>query len=343
VVGLRRGLSFVRLLRAMDDTVLVGVADLDPERVERTCREQQVAQGFSSLDGLLAAGLDLLVVATPPALHVPQSVQALDAGIHVLSEVPALARREEADVLVAAVERSGRQYMLAENCCFWAFVEAARSLYQRGAFGTLFYAEAEYIHHIPTLRRDAQGRPTWRADMEPIFYCTHSLGPLLWIGGQYPVEVSCYGSGAHFDAAVPDLQTALLRLNGGGIVRLTCSFANAHWGGHRYTLFGTRASLDTGWVGRDQPRFWSADVPHLQGPIPLPIGTDVPGLAAAARLGGHGTAEWRLVRAFVEAIRAGAPPPIDVYTALTYSLPGLCAQEAAVQGKPIAVPRYQRP
>ena len=341
VIGLRRGIGFVRLLSALDGVTLAAVADRDGALVERVCREHNVPRGCSSLDELLDVGLDVLVVATPPALHVPHAIQALEHGVHVLSEVPAIAKQEECEALIAAVERSGRHYMLAENCCYWAFVDATRQLFERGAFGTLFYGEAEYIHDIPSLRRDASGAPTWRATLEPIIYCTHSLGPLMWIGGRYPVEASCVSTGSHFDAQTPDLQTALFKLDDGNLLRVTCSFANAHWTGHRLTVFGTRASLDTGWIGRDQPRFWTADVPHLQGPVALPLGTDIPNAPAAARLGGHGTVEWRMVQAFLQSIRDDTPPPIDVYDGIMYSLPGIIASDAARQGRPLAIPQYQ--
>jgi predicted dehydrogenase len=342
VVGLRRGLGFVRLLQAMDGVDLVGVADQDSARLEQVCREHDVAQAFPDLEALLGAGLDCVVIATPLPLHVAHATAALAAGVHVLAEVPALGSIEECDALIAAVERSGRQYMLAENCCYWAVTDAARALHRRGDFGELFSLEAEYIHNIPELRRDAAGAPTWRAALEPIVYCTHSLGPLLWISGAYPVEVTCYSSGSHFDSVAPDLQVAILKLDSGGVVRITCSFANAHWTGHRFTLFGTRASLDTGWIGRDEPRFWTTAIPHLREPIRLPLGTDVPGLPAAARLGGHGTAEWQMVTAFCQAIREGSRPPIDVYDAVMYSLPGLLAAASARAGRPLPIPQYQQ-
>jgi len=341
VIGLRRGMNFVRLLQAMDGVAVVAVADLDPARVESACRQYAVPRGCAGLDDLLDVGLDFLVVATPPALHVPHSVAALDRGIHVLSEVPALAAPEEAETLIAAVERSKKQYMLAENCCYWAFVATARELHARGEFGTVFYAEAEYIHNIPQLRRDAQGRPTWRAALEPITYITHSLGPIMWITGQYPVETSCYGTSGHFEPQVTDVQVAIFRMTEGSVVRITCCFANAHWGHHRLVLFGTRASLDTGSVGIDEPKFWSPAWPNLTGPLRLPVGTSVPRAPQAAALGGHGTAEWFMVGDFIQAVRAGTRPPIDVYDAVMYSLPGLCARDSARSGRPVAIPQYQ--
>jgi predicted dehydrogenase len=333
----------VRVLQALDGVEVAAVADLDGGLVERVRLEHQIARGCASLDELLDADLDFVVIATPLPLHGAHAVAALDRGLHVLSEVTAAATAAECEALVAAVERSGRQYMMAENCCYWAFVQAAKAMHERGAFGEVFFAEAEYIHDVRHLMRDAQGRPTWRAQrLEPIVYCTHSLGPLLWITVQYPTEVICAGTGSHFEPGLQDLQTALVRMTGGGLARITVSFTNARWAGHRYTLMGTRASLDTGWVGRDQPRFWTTDVPHLQAPVQLPLSTDVPGSPAAARLGGHGTAEWYMLGAFVESVRTGARPPIDVYDAVMYTLPGILGRDSAARGSvPVPVPQYQ--
>jgi predicted dehydrogenase len=353
VAGLRRGMSFVRLLAALPDVEVIAVADPDP--AARTAASSGFAKSstrppamYTSLIELLdvPGGLDFVVLATPGPEHVTGAELALGRGVHVLSEVPAVWSREECERLVAAVEQSAAQYMLAENFCYSAWVDAVQQMHRQGAFGTIFSVEAEYIHdHAdPSVSgfRDREGKPTWRAHMEPIRYLTHDLGPLMWITGHYPTEVICLGTTGNFDPEIIDLQTALVRLTGGGLARITCSFANAHWTWHRCTLYGTRASLDTGWIGRDQPRYWTRDIPHLQEPMLLPLGADVPGAPAVARQGGRTTAEYYMVRAFLRALEEGSQPPIDVYDAIMYSLPGICAVEsAAAGGQPVSVPQYQ--
>ena len=118
VAGLRRGLSYVRQLSTTPEVELVAVADLDDETVERVRRDHNVPRGYGTLHEMLGAQLDLVVIATPLHLHAQHAVEALDRGVHVLSEVTACGSLEEADALVAAVERSGRTYMMAENCCY---------------------------------------------------------------------------------------------------------------------------------------------------------------------------------------------------------------------------------
>ena len=343
VAGLRRGAQYVRLLAAAPEVDLVAVADPDAAARERIRHEHDVPRGFAAFDDLLDADLDLVVIATPLPLHAAQAIRALDRGLHVLCEVTAAASLEEAESLAAAVERSGRTYMMAENCCYWGVVDAARTLREKGDFGTVFYAEAEYVHDVRHLMHDAAGRPTWRATrFDPILYCTHSLGPLLRITGQYPTAVTCLGSGSHFLPGVEDLQTALIRLTDGGLMRLTVSFANTHWGRHRYHLMGTRATLDTGWIGQDEPRFRTIDLPHLERPVRLPLGIRMPGAPEAASAAGHGGADWHVLRAFLDSLNGGTAPPIDVYDALMMTLPGVCARESAARGgQPVSVPQYQ--
>ncbi|MBI3969835.1 MAG: Gfo/Idh/MocA family oxidoreductase [Chloroflexi bacterium] len=343
VAGLRRGRSHVRVLQAIGGVEVAAVADLDGDVVERICREYHIPRGCSSLAELLDQEIDFVVIATPLPLHGQHAIEALERGVHVLSEVTAARTRDECEALVEAVERSGKQYMMGENCCYWAFVETVKTLRERGTFGDIFYGEAEYIHDVQHLMHDAAGLPTWRAQrMEPIIYCTHSFGPLLWMTGEYPTEVICAGTGSHFVPGMTDLQTALVRLTNGGLVKVTISFTNARWPGHRYSVMGTRASFDTGWVNHDQPRFFTKDVPNLQGPVELPLGINVPGAPGAARDGGHGTAEWYMLRAFLESLRTGRRPPIDVYDAVMMTLPGICATESAAAGSTaIPVPQYQ--
>jgi predicted dehydrogenase len=344
IAGLRRGAVYATVFGLLPEVELVAVADFDEALIARARQNFPDVQGYRSLDELLDADLDFVVLATPLPLHAAHAIAALDRGLHVLSEVTAAGTLDETEALVHAVERSGKQYMLAENCCYWGVVQAAQAMREQGQFGAVFYAEAEYIHDVQHLMHDASGQPTWRAErMDPIIYCTHSFGPLLKITGEYPTEVVCLGSGSHFVPGLQDLQTALVRLTGGGFARLTVSFTNTHWGHHRYHLLGTAATLDTGWIGHDQPRLQTQAVPHLTGPVSLPLSTSIPAAPAAIQQLGHGGAEWFLVRDFLNSLRSGAPPPIDVYDAVMMTLPGICARESARQGgAPVAVPQYQQ-
>ena len=57
-----------------------------------------------------------------------------------------------------------------------------------------------------------------------------------------------------------------------------------------------------------------------------------------ARSGGHGTSEYWMLKDFIAAVHGEMPAPIDVYRALDYTLPGICAaKSAAWGGSPVMV------
>src|SRR6185436_76678 len=120
-----------------------------------TARANDDTQLVPEFDDLLALQPDAIVVASNGKLQVQHAIQALDAGCHVLSEVPGAYTEEECIRLRAAVQRSGKTYMLGENTCYWDFFRYFRKWVEEDRFGPISIAEGEYLHYLPrTLRLD---------------------------------------------------------------------------------------------------------------------------------------------------------------------------------------------
>ena len=79
-------------------------------------------------------GIDAVVVATPNALHAPQTIACLEAGKHVLVEKPMARTLAEAEAMNEAADRSGARLMVA-HC--WRFHDDVRALRERIASGEL--------------------------------------------------------------------------------------------------------------------------------------------------------------------------------------------------------------
>ena len=179
VVGLRRGWGLLHTFHNHRDAQVVAVCDQAAELRQKASDEFGIEAGYADFAKMLAAELDAIVVATPAPLHAGQSIAAIEAGAHVLSEVPAAWTLDECAALAATVRRTGRTYMMAENMNYFHYLQVWKERIKAGEIGDVFYAEAEYIHDCRTLMRDAAGELTWRASMPPIHYCPHSLGPVL--------------------------------------------------------------------------------------------------------------------------------------------------------------------
>lgn len=342
VAGLRRGQGELAVLAAHPLAEVVAVADLDPALAAQAAARYGVPRHVAGFDELLTLDLEAVVVATPPALHAAQSIAALEAGRHVLCEVPAVWTVDEARELVAAVERSAASYMFAENVCYYPRSVAWERFIAAGRIGRVIYAEAEYVHDCRSIMRGPDGTPTWRASMPPLHYCTHSLGPLLQWTGDRCVSVSGLHTGCNVapELGAIDLEVALLRCASGAVFKLLCGFSvAAEPGRHWYAVYGTEGMLESGRTHDSPDRGYLAGDAATRGPAPDVVPPDDRPVPAEAPSGGHGTAEWFMVDAWLRALESGATPPIDVYAGLDMTLPGIVAHlSAEAGGAPLDVP-----
>jgi predicted dehydrogenase len=96
-------------VQANPRTRLVALADSEPARAAEYAARFGVAAHYASYAEMLAReALDLVIVATPPAVTPAVAADALRAGTHVLCEKPIATNREEGRALVRAVEETGR-------------------------------------------------------------------------------------------------------------------------------------------------------------------------------------------------------------------------------------------
>ena len=348
VVGLKRGMSFVNMFGRHPECKVVAVCDKQGDMAARVAQERDIPGVYEDFEQFLNDDLDVVVIATPPAFHVEQSVAALKSGRHVLSEVPAATSLEECHTLAKAVKESSAKYMMGANPNFWAFIESWREMVRQGRLGKIIYGEAEYISGAipgaPTLRRTADGKPTWRAFLPPIHYCTHSLGPILSLSDDRCVTAVGMHTGSNIDTeyGTIDMEVGLFKTEQGAVVKILTGFALRRQPGfHYYSVYGTKGCLEKRRDGAETIGYFE-DIPNLHGMVNIPINTMHKGLPGWAAMGGHGSAEYVMIQGFIEAILEDKDPPVDVYKALDYTAPGLCAHISAEQGgKPVEVPDFR--
>jgi predicted dehydrogenase len=353
VIGLNRGQSFVKACRVVGGATVTALYDVDAGRVHAAAAELD-AKPFTDFAAFLNSPIDAVVVASPLPFHAAQSAMALAADKHVLSEVTACTNHEDAQVLVEATRHSTAVYMLSENYRYLDEVELLKRMHDDGRFGEVYFAEGEYLHDCRGIYINPDGSLTWRGKGGLGVYCTHSLGPLLYILNDRVTSVSALAvPGGKFDSRVmvPTMHVMQMATAGGRVfrVRVDHTSPRPHQMAY-YALQGTQGSYEA-WRGfGDQSKVW-LDHEHEPSLFHAPAQWHaldeqaqryIPDRLVAppeARAGGHGTSEYWLLRDFVAAVRGERLSPIDVYTGLDYTLPGICAVESAkAGGVPIAVP-----
>jgi predicted dehydrogenase len=78
-----------------------------------------IARQYETVEEMLKdGGVDAVVISTPNYMHAPQTIAALDAGVHVMVEKPMAMNAAEAERMCEAADKSGATLMVA-HC--WRF------------------------------------------------------------------------------------------------------------------------------------------------------------------------------------------------------------------------------
>ncbi len=156
VVGLgMMGRNHVRVWdEAVPNVELVAVADPDADAVERATAGRR-ARGYASVERMLGEeGLDLVSIVAPTSLHLPVTLAALGAGVHVLVEKPIAATREEALEMIAAAAAAQRILTVGHIERFNPAIRELRRRVQAGELGRIFQVKATRLGPFPARIRD---------------------------------------------------------------------------------------------------------------------------------------------------------------------------------------------
>ena len=150
----------------------MAVSDVDAARSAAFAREFGAAS-YPDLTTLLAAGLDVLHICTPPAVHADQAIAALEAGVNVILEKPPALTLAEFDRILEAAERSEARVAIVFQQRTGAAASTVKELFARGAFGRPLVATCHTLWHRDGDYYAAPWRGTWQ---------TEGGGPTLGLG-----------------------------------------------------------------------------------------------------------------------------------------------------------------
>lgn len=362
IVGMR-GLSTLRGFRSIPEVEVAAICDLDENLLKEVSEKHNIPHTYRVYEDMLESDIDAVVVATPMQLHVPQTLSALLAGKHVMSEVTAGVTMDELWWLKETVEQSGKVYMLAENYCYIPENQLIRNMVTQGLFGDIYFGEGEYLHDVRKLaiRPSSNGeggtttwRKFWQLGKRGAFYPTHSLGPVMqWFEGDAIESISCHGSGWHADNRFrqDDTTLTIVRLRSGKMIkiRVDCKSPRPH-NMNYYSLQGTKGCYEAARGLGDQPKIWLADYQEDGGhPQWQPLSNfneflpdRYKNVTEEMKNAGHWGGDYFIVKDFVDAIQGLKKPAIDVYDACEWTAVGLLSELSVMNnGRTIEMPDFR--
>jgi len=169
---------------------MVAFCDIIPERAEAAkarygTPDSKVYTDYRKL--LEDKTIDVVHVLTPNRMHSVITVDALEAGKHVMCEKPMAASSAEAHAMVEAARRTGKKLTIGYQTRSTTSYQFARKFIAGGGIGEVYYAKA------PAVRR--RGVPLWGVFLDKeqqgggpmIDIGTHSIDACLYLMNNYDV------------------------------------------------------------------------------------------------------------------------------------------------------------
>ena len=351
IFGLWRGSSFLPILQGMEEAEVAALCDRSPQRLaEAAAQCPQGVKQFSDFEEFIGCGLDGVLICNDFHQHAPYAIRAMELGVAVFSECTAGATMQDCVLLWEAAERTGGRYMLGENYPFRAPLLEMERLHQEGSLGRILYAEGEYNHTgtRETLKSLTPGPFHWRAWLPRTYYVTHSLGPLMHVTKQMPVQVSAFAVHSEVLEQYDDYRhnyDAFAMMNcitdQGALFRFTGCAAMGSLSGYR--VCGEYGSAETG-------RSLGDRVNLTYHPWKVPEGRYVsqtyqpgwPKNGEEAERAGHGGGDFWMMHHFLRYIREGREPFFNLYRACAMSAVGILGWRSCLEnGRTYAIPDFR--
>ncbi len=378
-VGLQ-GTSHVSNFLRIDGVEIKAVCDIVEEKVVNV-QNMVTEAGKPKPDGYFNGNydykhlcerddIDLVFISTPWKWHVPNCLEAMEAGKHAAVEVPAALTVDECWQLVETSEGTGKYCIMMENCCYGRREMMLLNMVRKGLFGEILHGEVGYLHDLRAIKFENKDEGLWRREHSKTrngnLYPTHGLGPVaqrmdINRGDQFDYLVSMSSSSRglqlfaeeNFPAGDPhrnekfklgDVNISLIRTVNGKTITLyhDCNLPRPYSRGD--LVQGTKG-IAHGYP--DRIHIEGISPPHQWEPFENysekyehPLWT---AQGQAALGAGHGGMDFIEDYRLIEALRTGTPPDMDVYDAAAWSVVSeLSERSVANRGESQDFPDFTR-
>lgn len=310
----------------VEGAVLAAVWDVDEARAGEVAIEAG-AEPVGSFDDLLGRDdLDMVDLCAPTPFHAGLTVQALQAGKHVLCEKPMALTVDDAMEMKEAARASGRKLMIGQLRRFDSRFRAVKERLVGGGIGRPRVISRAEKQWLPLPATAWQWHPD-RGGGVMVDVGVHATDLLRWYLAEDPAEVYAVGRTSRAEAreaGTPDVVHAVFSFPSGAVGTVEVSWGHPPEFG---PFYGALDVLATGgkihlsdqrgnpmlWVGRDR----------LSVPRPFPFLSTTPEAVIAE------------LSHFVECIRHNREPAVTIDDAFRATTMALGAVHSLGTGAPV--------
>ncbi|HTX78411.1 MAG TPA: Gfo/Idh/MocA family oxidoreductase [Longilinea sp.] len=139
--------THAKAIQALADAKLIAVVERHADHATAFAGQYGIAKTYPDVPSLLRDGsVDALIVATPNALHMSQTIAALEVGVAVMVEKPMAMNAAEAEAMLEASQRSKAALMVAHHWRFDEEIDWLKVQVDSGRLGHIIRTKSYGVH-----------------------------------------------------------------------------------------------------------------------------------------------------------------------------------------------------
>lgn len=296
-------------IKNIEGTKLIGATDV-AETSRAAFAEKYNIKVFSSVEELLSYNdIDVVCICTPSGLHAPLSIQAANAGKHIIVEKPMAINLKETDDIINACETNNVKLTVISQLRFTKAISRLKEAVDEGMLGKIISGDIYMkFYRSPEYYGTGGWRGTWKMDGGGALMNQgiHGIDLLQYIMG--PVKsVFAHTRTLARDIEVEDTAAALIDFENGalGVIQGTTSIYPGS--PRRMEINGDKGTIV---LEEDSIVSWSIEGKETPSDIKLGRATNDSSIDPEAfSLDGH----VLQISDMVEAIKNGRSPVVDCY------------------------------
>ncbi len=219
------GIKHLDALARIDDVEVVAVVSRTMEQAREVADAYGASMASVELrDVLDSPDVDAVLLCTPTQLHAAQSIATLEAGKHVMVEIPLADSWEDAQAVARVASETDRVCMVGHTR---RFNPSHQWIHQRTASGALHVQQMDVqTYFFRRTNTNALGRARSWTDNLLWHHAAHTVDLFAYQCGE-PIEVANVLAGpTHPDLGIPMDMSIQLKSRSGALCSLSLSFNN---------------------------------------------------------------------------------------------------------------------
>ena len=219
------GMKHLEAIASIEDARVTSVVGGQPDDIEGFARERGIPHATKDLrESLDRADVDAVILATPTQLHADQAVQCLEAGKHVLVEIPMADSLADSRRLVETQQRTGLVAMAGHVRRFNPSHQWIHDRIRQGELNIQQLDVQTYFFRRKNI--NAKGEPRTWTDHLLWHHACHTVDLFQYQTGEQASEVFALQGPKHPELGIAMDMSIGLKVPSGAVCTLSLSFNN---------------------------------------------------------------------------------------------------------------------